>query len=64
MLEMYVNFSVLFKNCKHHGVEIFVMINDKEFGFIRNGEDACIYKKLNGALRHISNNLCRWHIVD
>jgi hypothetical protein len=23
------------------------MINDKEFGFIKNDEDACIYKKLS-----------------
>jgi hypothetical protein len=25
------------------------MINNKEFGFIRNDEDACIYKKVSGS---------------
>jgi hypothetical protein len=34
----------------------------KEFNFIKIFEDACIYKKEVGALRHISNTLCRRHI--
>jgi hypothetical protein len=27
------------------------MINDKEFSLMRNGEDACIYNKLNGSVK-------------
>jgi hypothetical protein len=27
------------------------MINDKEFGFIRKNEDACIYKKVSGSAK-------------
>jgi hypothetical protein len=56
---MYV---IFFGRSKHSEVGIFNDENVKEFNFIKIFEDACIYKKVSGALRHISNTLCRRHI--
>jgi hypothetical protein len=54
---MYANFD---GRIKHNGVRIFIYDeNIKEFNVIKIFEDACIYKKVMGALRHISNTLCR-----